>query len=70
MQVLVHKSPNDMHSSTKSLIHHKTLFLLKMLVPCEKSLMLVQNCDDDILEGFAVANPLQTQNTLFLSRRD
>jgi hypothetical protein len=31
---------------------------------------MVQNCDDDILEGLVVANPPQTQNTLFLSWRD
>jgi hypothetical protein len=27
---------------------------------------MVQNCDNDILEGLAVANPPQTQNPLFL----
>jgi hypothetical protein len=31
---------------------------------------MVQKCDDDILEGVAIANPHQTQNTLFLSWRD
>jgi hypothetical protein len=32
--------------------------------------LMVQNCDNDILEGLAVANPLQIQNPLFLSWRD
>jgi hypothetical protein len=31
---------------------------------------MVQNCDNDILDGLAVANLLQTQNPLFLSWRD
>jgi hypothetical protein len=31
---------------------------------------MVQNCDNDILEGLAVANPPQTQNPLFLSWKD
>jgi hypothetical protein len=29
---------------------------------------MVQNCDIDILEGLAVANPPQTQNPLFPSK--
>jgi hypothetical protein len=29
--------------------------------------LMVQSCDNDILEGLAVANPLQTQNPLFFS---
>jgi hypothetical protein len=32
--------------------------------------IMVQNCNNDILEGLAVADPLQTQNPLFLSWRD
>jgi hypothetical protein len=32
--------------------------------------LMVQDCDNDILEGLAVANPHQTQNPLFLSWRD
>jgi hypothetical protein len=32
--------------------------------------LMVQNCDIDILEGLAVANPSQIQNPLFLSWRD
>jgi hypothetical protein len=32
--------------------------------------LMVQNCDNDILEGLAVANPPQIQNPLFLSWRD
>jgi hypothetical protein len=31
---------------------------------------MVQNCDNDILEGLAVANLPQTQNPLFISWRD
>jgi hypothetical protein len=31
---------------------------------------MVQNCDNDILDGLAVANLPQTQNLLFLSWRD
>jgi hypothetical protein len=31
---------------------------------------MVQNCDNDILDGLAVANLPQTQNPLFLSWRD
>jgi hypothetical protein len=31
---------------------------------------MVQNSDNDILEGLAVTDPLQTQNPLFLSWRD
>jgi hypothetical protein len=37
----------------------KTLFPLKVLI--------VQNCDNDILEGMVITNPPQTQNPLFLS---
>jgi hypothetical protein len=29
--------------------------------------LMVQSCDNDILEGLAVANPLQIQNPLFFS---
>jgi hypothetical protein len=32
--------------------------------------LMVQSCDNDILEGLAVANPPQTQNPLFFSWRD
>jgi hypothetical protein len=32
--------------------------------------LMVQNSDNDILEGLAVADPLQTQNPLFLSWKD
>jgi hypothetical protein len=32
--------------------------------------LMVQNCDNDILEGLAVTNPHQTQNPLFFSWRD
>jgi hypothetical protein len=28
--------------------------------------LMVQSCDNDILEGLAVTNPPQTQNPLFL----
>jgi hypothetical protein len=31
---------------------------------------MVQNCDNDILDGLAVANLPQTQNPLFLSWKD
>ena len=31
---------------------------------------MVQNCDNDILEGLEVTSPPQTQNPLFLSWRD
>jgi hypothetical protein len=33
-------------------------------------MLMVQNRDNDILEGLAVTNPTQTQNPLFLSWRD
>jgi hypothetical protein len=32
--------------------------------------LMVQSCDNDILEGLAVTNPPQTQNPLFFSWRD
>jgi hypothetical protein len=32
--------------------------------------LMVQNCDNDILEGLAVANSPQTQNPLLFSWRD
>jgi hypothetical protein len=32
--------------------------------------LMVQSCDNDILEGLAVANPPQTQNPLFFSWTD
>jgi hypothetical protein len=32
--------------------------------------LMVQNCDNDILEGLAVTDPFQIQNLLFLSWRD
>jgi hypothetical protein len=32
--------------------------------------LMVQSCDNGILEGLAVANPPQTQNPLFFSWRD
>jgi hypothetical protein len=32
--------------------------------------LMVQSCDNDILEGLAVANLLQIQNPLFFSWRD
>jgi hypothetical protein len=32
--------------------------------------LMVQSCDNDIFEGLAVANPPQTQNSLFFSWRD
>jgi hypothetical protein len=32
--------------------------------------LMVQSCDNDILEGLAIANPPQTQNPLFFSLRN
>jgi hypothetical protein len=32
--------------------------------------LMVQSCDNDILEGLAIANSPQTQNPLFFSWRD
>jgi hypothetical protein len=32
--------------------------------------LMVQSCDNDILEGLVIANPSQTQNPLFFSRRN
>jgi hypothetical protein len=32
--------------------------------------LMVQNCDNDILEGLVVAKPPQTQNPLFFSWKD
>jgi hypothetical protein len=32
--------------------------------------LMVQSCDNDILEGLAIANPPQTQNPLFFSWKD
>jgi hypothetical protein len=43
-------------------IYNLTLFLWKVL--------MVQSCDNDILEGLAIANPPQTQNPLFFNWRD
>jgi hypothetical protein len=53
--------------------NRKILYLNTVFVKSARAMwkvLMVQNCDNDILEGLAVANPPQTQNPLFLSWKD
>ena len=45
-----------------------TIFVKSARAMCK--VLMLQKCDNDILEGLAVAYPFQIQNPLFLSWRD
>jgi hypothetical protein len=48
---------NKNHSNTISIKSARVMW----------KVLMVQSCDNDILEGLAIANPPQTQNPLFFS---
>jgi hypothetical protein len=52
-------------------VHNLQLNIVSIKSACAMwKMLMVQNCDNDILEGLAVADPPQIQNPLFLSWRD